>query len=47
MAWAVEIDPGAARGLRRLDPSVARRILGGRVLIVVVRISHRREIYRS
>ena len=90
MAWTVEIDPSAARELRKLDPPVARRIvaflrerlaplddprsigevlrgdtLGGfrkyrlgdhrliarivdrRVLIVVLRIGHRREVYRG
>jgi mRNA interferase RelE/StbE len=28
MAWSVEIDPGAVRDLAKLDPQIARRILG-------------------
>ena len=28
MAWTVEFDPAAARELSKLDPQIARRILG-------------------
>jgi mRNA interferase RelE/StbE len=28
MAWKIELDPGAERELSKLDPPVARRILG-------------------
>ena len=28
MAWKIELDPGAERDLSKLDPPVARRILG-------------------
>ena len=28
MAWKIELDPGAERELRKLDPPIARRILG-------------------
>jgi mRNA interferase RelE/StbE len=90
LAWIVEFDPAAAKELRKLDPTVARRIVAflrerlavlddprsigealrgstlgeywkyrlgdhrviarivdRRVLIVVVRIGHRREVYRG
>ena len=28
MAWKIELDPGAERELSKLDPPIARRILG-------------------
>lgn len=28
MAWKIELDPGAERDLSKLDPPIARRILG-------------------
>ena len=89
MAWTVEIDPAAAKELRKLDPPAARcvlaflrerlaplddpraigealrgdtlgdywkyrlgdhriiaRIVDCRVVVIVVRIGHRREVYR-
>ena len=90
MAWTVEFDAGAAKELRKLDPAIARRIVGflrervalledvrsigealrgdtlsefwkyrlgdyrivarivdQRLVVIVVRIGHRREVYRK
>jgi mRNA interferase RelE/StbE len=90
LAWTVEVDPAAAKELRKLDVQVARRILAflrervapledprslgealrgdalgefwkyrlgdyrivarivdSRLIVIVVRIGHRREVYRK
>lgn len=49
MAWTVEFIPEAAQQLRKLDRTAAGRIARfetARLLVLVVRVSHRGEAYR-
>ena len=56
MAWQIEIDEAAKKELGKLDPQVASRVIQflrtrlqsvkDRLVILVLRVGNRKEIYR-